>query len=130
MADATTPDSGDLARRDLEEGLRQFSFARFDIQDDLSPAAGVDVVAWEAAAEHVGAWMGAPATRLPVVIQGVTFIKHDEDGQPRFRRYIDWLDLFNQLGLNGAMRPARLGGAGDIERLARQRDEQEAGPGT
>jgi hypothetical protein len=105
MTDHGTAQAGDLVSEDLRKGLPDFELSSFALEEDLSPAQGVEVVAWRATLKLVREVRGVPARDEALPLRGVTFVKRAPDGTPSFRRYIDWLDLFNRLGLNGAMRP-------------------------
>ncbi len=105
MTDDRARDAQDLVSADLREGLSEFELTSFAVEEDLSPDQGVEVVAWRATLQLVHEFRGVPAGGEEVPLQGVTFVRRAPDGTPSFRRYIDWLDLFNRLGLNGAMRP-------------------------
>jgi hypothetical protein len=95
-------------REDLVQGLAQFSIDDFSYDEGVSAAAGVETVVWEARAHLVHDFLGAPPSTGEVVIRGVTLVREGDGGVPVFRRFIDWLDLLNALGLNGVMRPVQV----------------------
>ena len=111
MSHLTPTQAARYVRDDLSKGLPQFAISDFRFEEELSAAAGVETVVWEADARLVDKFLGAEPGEHPLVIRGITLVKQVDDGVPVFRRYIDWMDLLNALGLNGVMRPARLGSA-------------------
>ncbi len=62
----------------------------------------VVVVAWRYRADPRPSVWGGAAERGPVEIDGVTFVDLEADDGTRYSRYIDWHDVFTQLGVAAA----------------------------
>jgi hypothetical protein len=103
----------ELAAKDIEEGLSQFFSPQgpsggFKRADFVEPhvSGGRAWVAWTFSGVHdQAAFAGLYPTGLPVEVHGVTLVDTTTD-PPLFRRYIDWIDVCQQLGLSVTARPA------------------------
>jgi hypothetical protein len=103
----------DLAANDIEEGLSQFFSAQgpsggFKRADFVEPYVngGRAWVPWTFSGVHdKAAFAGLHPTGRPVEVHGVTLVDTTTD-PPLFRRYIDWIDVCQQLGLSVTARPA------------------------
>src|SRR5437016_2672293 len=109
MFDAMT-----ATREDLIAGLKDaFTFSHSDIDTDSPVNAPVltsdtyAAVVWSLSAVHTGTFVGLEATGLPVRIDGVTLIQVPQtDGDdPQYMRFIDWSEVFGQLGVAMTGRP-------------------------
>jgi hypothetical protein len=65
----------------------------------------VVVVAWRYEAEPREDVWGVAARRGPVRVDGVTFVDLEADDDARFARYVDWHQVFTQLGVAAAGHP-------------------------
>ena len=75
------------------------------VDELITGAANKTAVLWRWAGKHVEEFQGVIATGKIVTIRGVTMVDHDDKlPQPVFERYVDWLDLFNQLGIGLSLR--------------------------
>jgi hypothetical protein len=103
----------ELVANDVEEGLGQFFSPEgpsggFKLAPFVEPHVhgGQAWVAWTFSGVHdKAAFAGLYPTKLPVEVHGVTLVDTTTD-PPQFRRYIDWIDVCQQLGLSVTSRPA------------------------
>jgi hypothetical protein len=101
-----------LASQDVTEGLAPYFTAveGFRAEPFWRPEPGAEQrektwVAWTYEAKHTGLLAGIPPTEREVTVRGVTLVDRSER-EPMFYRYIDWLDLCQQIGLSITSRPA------------------------
>lgn len=84
----------------------------FRLRDDVHAAGslrndGFEAVVWRyVATPRPSSWGRAGGT--PVEIHGVTIVERAADGGPRFSRYIDWREVYAQMGIAAAARPVRV----------------------
>jgi hypothetical protein len=65
----------------------------------------VVAVPWIYSCRHIGNFKGLLPTDRPIEMHGVTFVNFTEgEDTPVFHRYIDWLGVVNQLGLEVSWR--------------------------
>jgi hypothetical protein len=103
-----------LVKEDVANGLSPF-FPEFDNGTDKGfyqehrwndePLAGSDRWAfpWLWSGRHEVSFQGVVATNKIVTIRGTTVVD-DHDKATVVERYIDWLDVFNQLGIGLSLR--------------------------
>ena len=105
-------------KSDVDGALSPFFPAEFDGTDKgfyqppqyvdhiITTDANKTAVLWRWAGQHEAEFQGVIATHKVVTIRGVTMVDHDPKTtqQPMFERYVDWLDLFNQLGIGLSLR--------------------------
>jgi hypothetical protein len=107
MSEDMTP--FELASEDIQRGFAE-AFEPLSDGDDgpfLPPKSLRDIdaitngahtaVAWEYRCRHVDWFNGAPPTGNEVTLRGTTIVDTSGD-EATYRRYIDWLDLYVQLG--------------------------------
>ena len=99
-------DAAGLAMQDLNEGLGRYfePVEGFRLEPFWRPEPGAEQtgktwVAWTYRAKHTGTFADIQATGRSVTIRGATLVDRS-DGNPLFYRYIDWLDLCQQIGLS------------------------------
>jgi predicted ester cyclase len=122
-----TPEMFTLVMNDIREGLKSFSD---DVPGDFALVPpirqglleeGVAVAAWEYTTTHHGLFLGLRPTGQEVTIRGVTLVENPDAGMDAvFHRYIDWVDVAVQLGLELTQRPVVPGEVGWPERPARE----------
>jgi hypothetical protein len=105
------PDAAGLASQDLTEGLGPYfePVEGFRLEPFWRPEPGPEQpekiwVAWTYQAKHTGSFAGIQPTGRTVTVRGATLVDWSS-GDPLFYRYIDWLDLFQQIGLSMSGRP-------------------------
>ena len=99
-----------LATEDINQGLAAFfePSPGFRLAEfvPVQVADGGTWVAWTFEGEHnTKSFAGIEPTHLVITVHGVTFVDHTKD-PCEFRRYIDWIDVCQQLGLSVTGRPA------------------------
>jgi hypothetical protein len=101
-------------QEDLVAGLQDaFTFSHTDIDTDSPVNAPVltngtyTAVVWSLSAVHSGTFVGLEATGQAVEIEGVTLIQvpQNDGDEPQFMRFIDWSEVFGQLGVATTGRP-------------------------
>jgi hypothetical protein len=104
-------DAAGVASEDLTKGLGPYFEAveGFRLEPFWRPEPGGEQrekiwVAWTYHAKHTGKFAGIEPTGRTVTVRGVTLVDGSKD-EPMFYRYIDWLDLCQQLGLSITGRP-------------------------
>ena len=66
---------------------------------------GVVAVPWIYKCQHIGNFKGLLPTDRKIEMHGVTFVNYTQDeANPMFHRYVDWLGVVNQLGLEVSWR--------------------------
>ena len=66
----------------------------------ITSTKNVTAVQWTYRCTHVKEYYGVVATKRPLTIRGVTIVEHEgATEEAMYYRYIDWLDVFAQLGL-------------------------------
>jgi hypothetical protein len=81
----------------IREGAA-FVWAEPFASDGVMEAGPFAAVVWEYHSVHTGPFQGVEATEQPVVIRGTTIVQR-KGRQTTFHRYIDWADVFVQLGM-------------------------------
>jgi hypothetical protein len=99
-----------LSARDITEGLGAYFAPHpgFQVASFVEPQVigNQAWVAWTFEGVHERAnFAGIEPTGRSVVVHGVTLVDTTTD-PPVFRRYIDWIDVCQQLGLSVTTRPA------------------------
>jgi hypothetical protein len=109
VADFST--AQELVRDDVMDGL-SFAFeptGGFGLLKSFDgkelPAGAVTFVPWQFSCRHVGEFLGIEATGREATIVGATAIEYRGDSEPMFHRFIDWANVFAQLGVTMAARP-------------------------
>ena len=102
----------DLVRDDVVEGLGAAfepttGFAVLDALAGKAPATADDVtfVPWQYGGLHVGSFHGVAPTGRAVLIVGTTAVDVGRSEEPEFHRFVDWANVFAQLGLTVNARP-------------------------
>src|SRR5665213_1161116 len=106
-------DVQDLVAMDVEQGIGRY----FAATDGFIPLPGFTesgpisndrytAQMWEYRGVHSAAFQGISATGNPVVVRGVTVVDGRDSNDPKFHRYIDWLEVMGQIGLTSTARPA------------------------
>jgi hypothetical protein len=105
-------DASRLTEQDVTQGLQQYfePVGGFQLEAFWRPEPGVEQlhktwVAWTYHARHSGVFAGIPPTEREVTVRGATLVDGSEK-EPLFYRYIDWLDVCQQIGLSISGRPA------------------------
>jgi hypothetical protein len=95
-----------LVEQDLTKGLGRYfePTGELRLEPFWRPEPGLDQrektwVAWTYPATHTGTFAGIQPTQRPVMVRGATLVDLST-GEPQFYRYIDWLDLCQQIGLS------------------------------
>jgi hypothetical protein len=57
---------------------------------------------------------GSFPTGNPVTVDGLTIVEHGSDGTLRMRRFVDWLNVYAQLGMAFEGRPIGLGSSTEV----------------
>jgi hypothetical protein len=105
MTTSPHPDSADLVRGELENGLHELELVEFTVEHQLRDG-GLDAVAWTYVGKpHPDAQFLGVRLHQPLTLRGVTLVQASPEEGTRFRWYIDWLDALNRAGLNAAFRP-------------------------
>jgi hypothetical protein len=106
---------------DIQQGFGgSFEFVSFgrdlhgsDLAEEHAVATGDFLVAapWVYRAQHVGLFLGVPATFMEIELRGTTFVRTSEDDPSdqsawAYYRYIDYLGALHQLGVTTTTRPA------------------------
>lgn len=104
-----------LARRDIEEGLGESFEPAGDgwrvidafVRDGEMTNGRCTAVPWEYSCRHSGYFLGLQPTGDTFVIDGVTIVVRDVDGDSPeiFHRYIDWATVMANLGMGATWRP-------------------------
>jgi hypothetical protein len=78
-----------------------------DVSDDPITNEQATAVAWTWTGRHSAATERLPyqATDRDVVISGLTVVTEDENGEPRFHRFVDWVTALAQIGVTLTDRP-------------------------
>lgn len=101
----------DLVREDIMEGLGTAfepttgyalleSFATEDF-----PVGPVTFVPWQYGCRHVDTFRGIPPTGREITIVGATAVEGINEETPLFHRFVDWANVFSQMGLTISARP-------------------------
>ena len=96
----------ELVREDVERGVGRWlpadSPLEIGVSGELSDAA-FTAVQWVHRGRNAGAgsdpFIGLAPTGTEVEVHGVTLIEEIDGGPVLFRRYVDWVGVFDQLGL-------------------------------
>jgi hypothetical protein len=100
-----------LVEDDVVEGLGDAftSTTGFSVLEHFSgkafPVGEVTFVPWQYGCRHVGKFYGLCASLRDVLIVGVTAVESPDSDSPTFARFIDWANVFAQLGATIAARP-------------------------
>jgi len=97
-------------QRDIEKGIGHifgpFEESAVSIPEELEKhllelnEATVVAVPWIYKCQHIGIFQDLLPTHRAIEMHGVTFVNYSQDGDnPVFHRYVDWLGVMNQLGL-------------------------------
>jgi hypothetical protein len=78
-----------------------------DVLDDPITNQQATAVAWTWTGIHTSASERLPyqPTDRPVVVNGLTVVTEDDDGEPRFHRFVDWVSALAQIGVTLTDRP-------------------------
>jgi hypothetical protein len=116
-------EAAELVQRDTELGLAEAfqptegfvvvslaareGFGDADVSSDPVTNGQVTAVAWRWFGEHNGRTANLPyaPTGRSVTVDGLTVVTEDDDGEPRFHRYVDWLSTLAQIGVTLTDRP-------------------------
>jgi hypothetical protein len=105
----------ELVRKDVEAGFARWlhagdqgGFALDDrvpeIQTPITNGA-VTAIPWRWTGRHESEHLGLRPTGHTVTVRGVTLVAFQPAGDPRFHRYVDWSNVFGQLGVTMATNP-------------------------
>lgn len=91
----------EAVQRDVEQGLSSFTPTEgFLLDNDINAklaGGSASAVVWTYSGRLDQSFFGLPATGGTVVIRGITVFETDAK---TFRRYVDWLDVAQQLGFD------------------------------
>jgi hypothetical protein len=104
-----------LVRQDVERGLEEWfepEDTQFQVRTDLLDAGPIangemTAVAWRFTATPRRSVWGVAADRGAVEVHGTTFCRSRDGADAEFSRYIDWHQLFVDLGVAAAGRITR-----------------------
>ena len=94
-----------LAREDVDAGVGRWLPATADLEMDLSGPVGDSAfiaVRWVHRGTNTGAddpFLGLAPTGDLVEVHGVTLVEDRGDAEPVFHRFVDWVGVFDQLGM-------------------------------
>jgi len=104
----------DLVQQDVAAGLGHAFDDRddgFRVREDLLGDAFADgdrvvAIPWELSCTHARPFLEIEATRIDLVIRGVTLVVEDRDKGVLLHRYIDWSQVMSDLSMSMTFRPA------------------------
>lgn len=94
-----------LAREDIDGGVGRWLPASAELQVELSGQVGdsaFTAVRWVHRGTNTGTddpFLGLAPTGDEVEVHGITLVEDRGDGEPVFHRFVDWVGVFDQLGM-------------------------------